>query len=265
MAAGAVLIVAWVLVALTASLWVPYDPIRNLDLANRLEPPTLGHLFGTDELGRDMFSRVMAGASISLPTGVFVVLTSALVGGLLGAVAGLRGGKVDELVMRIGDIVLSFPAIILALAITAALGAALSNVMIAIVVVLWPEYARLIRGQVLSIKNQDHVLAARAIGAKRGRVFTKHILPFCYAPMIVKGTLDLGSVILIAAGLSFIGVGAVPPAPEWGAMINASLQFSSQWWLALFPGLAILTTVMGFNFVGDGIRDLLDPRMQGRA
>jgi peptide/nickel transport system permease protein len=150
----------------------------------------------------------------------------------------------------------------LALAITAALGPAIQNVMIAIVAVLWPEYARLMRGQVLSIKEYDHVLAAKAIGCRTPRIFLRHILPFSYAPIIVKATLDLGNVILTAAGLSFIGVGAVPPAPEWGAMINSSRQFFSQWWLALFPGLAILTTVMGFNFVGDGIRDLLDPRMK---
>lgn len=261
---GAGLVVVWAVIALTARWWVPFDPIRDQALSDRLQPPSLGHWFGTDELGRDVFSRVMAGAGISLPLGVVVVLASALIGSLLGAIAGLRGGRLDELIMRIGDVVLSFPAIVLALAIAAALGPALSNVMIAIVAVLWPEYARLMRGQVLSIKNYDHVLAARAIGCSRARIFRKHILPYSYAPIVVKATLDLGSVILIAAGLSFIGVGAVPPAPEWGAMITESRQFFSQWWLAAFPGLAILTTVMGFNFVGDGVRDLLDPRMRSR-
>jgi peptide/nickel transport system permease protein len=262
---GVLLITVWALVAVTFPLWGPFDPVTDQDLLSRLAPPSAEHWFGTDELGRDVFSRVMAGAQLSLPTAVVTVLVSALVGSVVGAFAGFVGGVVDEAIMRFCDIVLSFPAIVLALALATALGPSARNVVISIAVVMWPEYARLMRGQVLSIRNNLHVTAAKSVGAGPVRVFTRHVLPFGLPPVVVKATVDLGMVILLAAGLSFIGVGAPPPAPEWGAMVSEAQNFMDQWWLAVFPGLAILSLVIAFNFVGDAMRDKLDPHTRAQV
>ncbi|GGO70650.1 ABC transporter permease [Nocardioides deserti] len=259
---GVTIVVIWVLVALTVPWWTPFDPVTDQDLQGRLAPPSGEHWFGTDNLGRDVFARVMHGARLSLPIALVTVAVSVAIGCLIGAVAGFLGGLVDEVVMRISDIVLSFPAIVLALAIAAALGPSTTNVVIAIAAVTWPEYTRLMRGQVLSIRNNLHVLAAQSIGCSRARIFRVHVLPFGLQPILVKATVDLGMVILLAAGLSFIGVGAVPPTPEWGAMVSEAQSRIDSWWLGLFPGIAILSMVLAFNFIGDAMRDRFDPQMR---
>jgi peptide/nickel transport system permease protein len=253
----------WLAVAILAPVLVPYDPLAQ-DLSARLEAPSGRHLFGADDLGRDVLSRVLYGARISLPMGGFVVLLTGLIGVSIGAVSGYLGGTVDDILMRVCDAVLAFPSLILAMAITAALGPSLNNAMLAIVAVLWPEYARITRGQVLAVKELEYVTAARAMGAPARRILWRHVLPNCLAPLIVKASLDVGNAILIAAGLSFIGLGAVPPTPEWGAMVSLGRQKFYEWWVATFPGLAILSVVMGFNFLGDGLQDLLDPRLRRR-
>lgn len=258
---GFLLIGLWVLAALLAPMIAPYSPIEQR-LAERLSPPNPTHLFGTDELGRDVFSRVLYGARISLPLGFGVVVLTALLGTTLGAVAGFVGGLVDELIMRLCDAVLAFPSLILAMAITAAMGPGLNNAMLAIVLVLWPEYARLMRGQVLYLRELEYVTAARAIGVPEIRILWRHILPNASSVILVKASLDVGNAILLAAALSFVGLGAVPPTPEWGTMVAAARQKFFEWWIGTFPGLAILTVVVGFNFLGDGLRDLLDPRLR---
>jgi peptide/nickel transport system permease protein len=259
---GCAVVLAWVVIALTVPLWKPYDPVTFQDVVNRLAPPDAAHWFGTDNLGRDVFSRVMYGTRLSLPIAISAVASSVFFGCLIGAAAGFAGGLIDEIVMRISDIFLAFPAMVLALAIAAALGPSGTNVVIAIAAVTWPEYTRLMRGQVLAIRNNLHVTAAESVGCSRARVFRVHVLPFGLPPIVVKATVDLGMAILLAAGLSFIGVGAAPPTPEWGAMVSDARTRLDQWWLGLFPGLAILSIVLAFNFIGDSLRDRFDPRMR---
>ncbi|MCS7087450.1 MAG: ABC transporter permease [Thermoflexales bacterium] len=261
---GGAIVVFWLLVALLAPLIAPYSPTAQR-VTNRLKPPSAQHLFGTDELGRDIFSRVLHGARVSLPVALAVVIMTSSVGILLGAVAGYLGGLVDEVIMRVADAVLAFPSLILAIAITAALGPGLINAAIAVALVLWPEYARLIRSRVVALREMEFVLAASALGVSRRRTLFKHILPNALPIMLVKISLDMGNAILLAASLSFVGLGAVPPTPEWGAMIAAGRHKFFEWWLAAFPGLAIFLAVVGFNFLGDGLRDLLDPRMRRRG
>lgn len=260
---GLFIIVAWVIIAVTANLWVPFSPTEDQDIVNRLAAPSSMHVFGTDELGRDVFSRVMAGAQLSLPIAILTVAIASVVGSIIGAISGFVGGMTDEIIMRICDVILSFPAIVLALAIVAALGPNWFNVVAAISLVMWPEYCRLMRSQVLSIRTDLHVTAAVSVGCPPVRVFSKHVLPFGLPSIMVKATVDLGMVILITAGLSFIGVGVTPPTPEWGAMVSAAQTRIDSWWLVLYPGLAILSLVLAFNFVGDGLRDKLDPQMRG--
>ncbi len=257
--AGAAIILVWAVVALAAPAIAPYDALYQR-IEDRLSAPSTTHLFGTDELGRDVFSRVLYGARISLPVGLLVVLFATAIGALVGALAGYIGGLFDLLIMRLADITLAFPSIILALAIASVLGPSLKNALIAMVLVWWPEYARLMRGQVLSVKNEEYVSAARVVGAPAGRILTRHIIPNTLAPIVVKASLDAGSAILTIAALSFIGLGAVPPTPEWGAMISMGRFKFYQWWLTTFPGLAVLSVVLGFNFLGDGVRDAFDPR-----
>jgi len=259
---GAAIILIWAVVAIAAPIVAPFDALAQ-KIEDRLGPPSAQHLFGTDELGRDVFSRVVYGARISLPVGLLVILFATLVGALVGALAGYIGGLFDLLIMRLADITLAFPSIVLALAIAAALGPSLKNALIAMILVWWPEYARLMRGQVLSVKNDDYVQAARTLGASDTRILLRHIIPNTLAPIIVKASLDAGSAILTIAALSFIGLGAVPPTPEWGAMISMGRFKFYQWWLTTFPGLAVLSVVLGFNFLGDGVRDAFDPRMGG--
>jgi len=258
---GTIIVGVWVVVAAFAPWLAPHSP-TDLDVMNRLEAPGPAHLFGTDEAGRDNFSRVLYGARITMPLAFTVILIASLFGSGLGAVAGYVGGRVDEVLMRIVDVVLAFPPIVLAMAITAALGAGLRNAMFAILLVSWPEFSRLMRAQVLAIKENDYVIAARALGAPGWRVVVTHILPNAFPPVVVKSTLDVGNAIVLTAALSFIGLGAVPPAPEWGAMIAAGQSKFEYWWAATFPGLAILSVVLGFNFLGDGLQDRLNPRLR---
>jgi peptide/nickel transport system permease protein len=257
---GAAIILIWGIVAIAAPLIAPYDALAQ-KIEDRLSAPSVQHLFGTDELGRDVFSRVVYGAQISLPVGLLVVVFATLMGALVGALAGYIGGVFDLLIMRLADITLAFPSIVLALAIASVLGPSLKNALIAMILVWWPEYARLMRGQVLSVRNDEYVVAARVVGAPDGRILLRHIIPNTLAPIIVKASLDAGSAILTIAALSFIGLGAVPPTPEWGAMISMGRFKFYQWWLTTFPGLAVLSVVLGFNFLGDGVRDAFDPRM----
>jgi peptide/nickel transport system permease protein len=239
---------------------VPYDAVAQ-DLSAQLAPPSSAHLFGTDSLGRDIFSRVVVGTRYSVPTGFMVVAIALGVGMLVGAVAGFLGGWADDALMRVTDLFLAFPALILAMAIAGARGPGLFNALLALSVAWWPPYARLMRGQVLTARSSLYVEAARCLGASPSRVLFWHILPNCIAPLVVQGTLDLGSVILTAAGLSFIGFGAQPPLPEWGSMVNSGRMYVvSHWWVPTFPGLAILLCVLCFNLFGDGLRDALDPR-----
>jgi peptide/nickel transport system permease protein len=258
-----IMLSAWVIIALTISMWAPYDPLHQ-DIAKRLSGPNWTHLFGTDSLGRDVFSRVLYGARLSLPTAASVVAISIIVGGAYGLISGYIGGKLDEVMMRIADVTLAFPSIILAMAIATALGPSLRNAMLAMIIVWWPEFARLMRGQVLAIRENTHVEAARVMGATSFRIATRHVLPLTVTPMAIKGTLDLGNAIILTAGLSFLGLGATPPDPEWGAMISDARMTFGAWWLGAFPALAIITVVMSANFMGDGLRDYLDPKSRGR-
>lgn len=241
----------------------PYDPLIPV-IEDKLVGPSSTHLLGTDELGRDVLSRVMAGARISLGIATLILAIAIPVGTLIGMLAGYFGGLIDELLMRMTDIFLAFPAIILAMAIAAALGPNLRNTVIALTLVYWPWYARLIRGQVLQIKERDYVEAGRAIGVPAPRLLLRHILPNAVAPIIIQATIDIGFAVLATAGLSFIGLGAQPPSPEWGAMISDSrTYFREAWWYFIFPGLALTLTVVGFNLLGDGLRDYFDPRTRG--
>lgn len=262
---GIGIVIAWLIVGLLA----PVLPIANPDqqnLADRLLPPGAAHWLGTDELGRDIFSRLIWGARVSVPAGIAVIIVTGTIGCLLGALAGYMGGAVDAVIMRAADAILSFPSIILAMTITAVRGGpGLGNALIAVGFVLWPEYARLMRSQVLSLRESEFVTAAQSVGAGQRRVLFRHILPSTDAPIIVKATLDVGAAIVLTAGLSFIGLGAVPPTAEWGAMIRQGADKGLQyWWYALVPGVAIMSVVMGLNFFGDGLRDALDPRRRGR-
>jgi peptide/nickel transport system permease protein len=258
---GLAIVGFWVAMVLLGPFLAPYPP-NEQRLEERLSPPSWRHPFGTDELGRDVLSRVIYGARLSLPTGFVVVGLTAALGSTLGAFAGFSGGLVDEAIMRLCDAVLAFPSLVLAMAITAAVGPGLLNALFAIVLVLWPEYARLIRGQILSIREMEYVLAARAIGVPERRILWRHVIPNTYPLLLVKASLDVGNAILIAAAMSFVGLGAVPPTPEWGSMVAAGRLKFFEWWIGTFPGLAIFTVVMGFNFLGDGLRDLTDARLR---
>ena len=248
--------------AVLASVVAPYDPLAQ-DLASRLQPPSQAHWLGTDQLGRDLLSRILYGARISLIVGVVVVALAGALGTFVGLIAGYTAGLADEGLMRLTEVFLAFPPLILAMAIAGALGPSLGNAIIAIAAVTWAVYARLSRGQVLSLRRREYVEAARAIGAGRTRIIARHLLPNAIAPLLVQASFDMGSAIISAAGLSFIGFGAQPPTPEWGVMISEGRNFiSTEPWLSLFPGLAILLTVGAFNLLGDALRDTLDPRLR---
>ncbi|CAG9607724.1 nickel transporter permease [Pseudoneobacillus rhizosphaerae] len=259
---GFLVVFILVITALFAPLIATHSP-TEVNIVNKLQPPSQEHIFGTDEVGRDIFSRIVHGTRISLKIGFLVVILSFPVGTILGAIAGYFGGIVDQFIMRTTDIFLSFPGIILAMSIAAALGPSIENVLLALVIVWWPWYTRIVRSSVLAIKNAEFIESARALGANPFRILFKEILPNSIAPASIQASLDFGFVILAAAGLSFIGLGAQPPSPEWGAMLSSSREILREaWWAATFPGLAILFTVLGFNLLGDGLRDILDPKQR---
>jgi peptide/nickel transport system permease protein len=261
---GIVVVACVVFLALFAGLLAPLDPIKP-DLNRSLEPPGLSHLLGTDDLGRDILSRVIYGARISLLAGVVSVAIAFLGGVGLGVISGYWGGWVDNVIMRLMDSLLSFPAIVLALAIAAAIGAGLTNVMIAIGIVNTPTFARLARGQTLAVRELDYVGAARVLGARDLRIVRVHLLPNIAAPLIVQTSLSVAFAILAEASLSFLGFGVKPPEPSWGSMVSMGRGYLQQApWLVFGPGAAIFITVMGFNFVGDALRDALDPRLSRR-
>ncbi|WP_353893095.1 ABC transporter permease [Proteinivorax hydrogeniformans] len=260
---GAIIIGVLVLTAIFAPFIAPTH-YRTQDLDNRQQPPSFEHLFGTDNFGRCIFSRVVYGSRISIQVGFVAVGLAIVVGGLLGAISGYYSGHVDNIIMRLMDILLSIPGILLAIAIAASLGPGLVNVMIAVGIGSIPRYARIVRASVLSLRDQEFVEAARAVGANDLRIILKHIMPNCLAPIIVQGTLGVAEAILSAAGLSFLGLGIELPKPEWGAMLSEARHYMrDSWHMSVFPGLAIMITIFGLNLLGDGLRDALDPRLKG--
>ncbi len=262
-AIGGAIIVFWLIIMFIGPEIAPYS-YRAVDVMARLRPPSAENLFGTDALGRDILSRVLVGTQVSLPTGVAVVAVGGVFGTLFGGIAAYAGAKAEEIMMRLTDLFLSFPPLILAMAIAAALGVGVMNTILAMVVVWWPKYARLGRSLVIMQRSLEYVEAARVLGFGPGRTFFRHIAPNAIGPLIVLLTLDVGNAIITFAGLSFLGLGVVPPTPEWGAMVSEGRVLIEQWWVATFPGLAIFTVVVGFNFLGDGIRDYLDPKARLR-
>jgi peptide/nickel transport system permease protein len=251
----------WGALAMAAPLLAPYPPLQQ-DLAHRLAAPAAAHWLGTDALGRDVLSRILHGARISIPVGVAAVVLAAVLGGVVGGLAGYVGRRVDEAVMRVTDLMLAFPTVIFALVITAALGAGIRNAVIAIMIAWWPTYARLVRGLVLAAREREFVQGAWALGASDGRVLLRHIAPNVVSSVVVIATLDVGHAILTFAALSFLGLGPPPEVPEWGSMIAAGRNYFDQWWIGTFPGLAILSLTLAFNVVGDSLRDYLDPRLR---
>lgn len=261
---GFAIVALLVLIALFAPLIAPESPVGQ-NLQSRLLPPSLDHLMGTDELGRDIFSRVVYGARITLLIVGMVALISAPLGVIIGAVSGYFGGYLDKALMALTDIFLSMPKLILALAFVAALGPGIENAIIAIAITSWPAYARIARAETLTFRNSEFIAATRLFGASHMRIILLHVLPLCSSSMIIRVTLDMAGIILTAAGLGFLGLGAQPPIPEWGAMISRGRVFIlDQWWVATMPGFAIIIVSLGFCFLGDGLRDVLDPK-QGDA
>ncbi|WP_099828126.1 ABC transporter permease [Oceaniglobus indicus] len=261
---GLGILVALVAIAIFAPLIAPHDPYAQ-DLGNRLQPlGTDGHVLGTDSLGRDILSRLIFGSRITLYIVALVALIAPIAGLLVGTVSGYAGGFVDSVLMRITDIFLAFPRLVLALAFVAALGAGIENAVLAISLTAWPPYARIARAETLTIRGSDFISAVRLQGAGPLRIIMRHIWPLCVSSLIVRVTLDMAGIILAAAGLGFLGLGAQPPSPEWGAMISEGRRFIlDHWWVATMPGLAIFTVSLAFNLLGDGLRDVLDPKDSG--
>jgi len=255
------LIILIIGVAIFAPIISPYDP-NEINLGATLQPPSSQHLLGTDRMGRDILTRIIYGTRISLLVGIIAVGISGLLGVIFGTLAGYYGGYVDGIIMRIVDVLLAFPSILLAIALVAVLGASLFNIMLAIGIVNWVGYARVVRGEFLSLKNKEFVSAARAMGANTFRIIFKHMLPNCIAPIIVMATLGMAGAIITESSLSFLGLGVQPPTPSWGEMLNTGRQIIRQaWWVSTFPGIAIMLAVLSFNILGDGLRDALDPNM----
>ncbi|WP_341862145.1 ABC transporter permease [Gymnodinialimonas sp. 57CJ19] len=263
--AGALIIAALVLTAIFADTIAPGGPGGQF-LDRRLEPPSAAHWFGTDQLGRDIFARVVHGAQITLQIVALVAIISAPLGLLIGAISGYFGGWIDRALMGVTDVFLSMPKLVLALAFAAALGPGIENAIIAIAITTWPAYARIARAETLTLRNSEFVAAARLLGGSHTRIITRHVLPLCTSSMIVRVTLDMAGIILTAAGLGFLGLGAQPPEPEWGAMISGGRSFIyDQWWVSTFPGFAIILVSLGFCFLGDGLRDVLDPKSERKG
>lgn len=258
---GFAVIAAWLVLAILAPFLTSYGPI-DPDMTVRLQGPDAAHVFGTDQYGRDILTRVIYGARVSMLIGLISVGISLAVGLPLGAVAGYMGGRTEQAIMRFMDMLLAFPALVLAMAIAVSMGRGLVSAMVAVGIVGIPDFARLMHGQAISLRQKDFVEAARALGSGDRRIILRHIVPNAVSPVIVRATLGLGFAVLTAATLSFLGLGVKPPEAEWGSMVSEGREFivSGQWWLTTFPGLAIMSVVLGFNLVGDGLRDLLDPR-----
>jgi ABC-type dipeptide/oligopeptide/nickel transport system permease subunit len=260
---GVTIAVVWLLTAIFAPLLAPHDPLAQQFVP--LQHPSHAHLFGTDELGRDVLSRVIYGARLSLPLALLLVSLSLAIGLVLGLVAGYFRGFVDGVVMRLTDLVIAFPAIILAMVVTASLGPSIRNAVLALVFVSWPTYARIVRGLVLTTADAEYVQASRLLGSSARSALFRVVLPNVIGPVIVLATLDLGNAILLLSGLSFLGLGAQPPSPEWGQMVSTGTEYFQNWWLGTFPGLALFTAVLAFNVLGDSLRDVFDPRTAGRG
>ena len=259
---GTFIILFLILVAAFAPLLATHGPYYQV-LPDRLLPPSMNHYFGTDSLGRDIYSRVVYGARVTLTIAFLVAFISTPLGMVIGVTAGWFGGAVDEILMRLSDVFLAFPRLILAIAFAAALGPGVENAIIAIAIANWPSYARLSRAETLTVRNNDYIQVIRSMGASNLRIMVGHITPMCLSSIIVRMSLDMGTIILTAAGLGFLGLGAQPPTPEWGLMVSDGRQFLvDQWWVSTLPGFAILIVVMGFNLMGDGIRDILDPHQR---
>lgn len=261
--AALIILVILTLIAVFAPLIVPFpqDLLDETHIADKFLAPNAVHFFGTDELGRDIFSRVLYGTRVSIVNGLLAVGIALLIGVPLGAIAGSIGGKVDNLIMRITDIFLSFPPLLLAIALVALLGSSLTNAILAISISWWPWYTRLVRGQAVSVRERKFVQAAETIGTSKMKIIFKHIIPNCISPIIVQASMDIGGVIMTIASLSFLGLGAQAPTPEWGLMISTGrAYFPDKWWCCIFPGVAIFITVLCFNLLGDAIREILDPK-----
>ena len=255
---GVIICLFWIIMAIIAPFVAPYDPVVQ-DLTLRLKAPSAAHIFGTDNFGRDIFSRVIYGGRYSLLAGCLTVVIAGCIGTIYGAIAGYVGGAVDNVMMRLSEMILSFPSLILAMIINAVMGSNLFNTMFALVIVAWPSYARVMRSVVLSVRENEYVTASEALGASRSRILLKEIIPNSITSVLIMATTDIGNQILMFSTLSFLGLGSAPPTPEWGMMVSDGVQYFNKFWVAGFPGLAIFTMAVGANFIGDGLRDLLDP------
>lgn len=256
---GLIIVTFWLLIAIFAVQISPFEPLEQ-HIVERLTAPNDIYRFGTDELGRDILTRVIYGASITIPSSIIVIIIGSFLGAFVGAVAGYAGGIWDEILMRITELFMAFPTIILAMAVAAALGPSIKNTIIALVIVWWPSYARMMRGLVLSVKTNQFVESSRSVGATEFYILFRTVVPNCISPLLVMTTLDVGNAILTFAGLSFLGLGAEPASPDWGRMVAVGINYFDQWWMWLFPGIAIASIVMALNFIGDGMRDISDPR-----
>ena len=258
---GVIICLFWIIMAIIAPFVAPYDPVVQ-DLTLRLKAPSAAHIFGTDNFGRDIFSRVIYGGRCSLLAGCLTVVIAGCIGTIYGAIAGYVGGAVDNVMMRLSEMILSFPSLILAMIINAVMGSNLFNTMFALVIVAWPSYARVMRSVVLSVRENEYVTASEALGASRSRILLKEIIPNSITSVLIMATTDIGNQILMFSTLSFLGLGSAPPTPEWGMMVSDGVQYFNKFWVAGFPGLAIFTMAVGANFIGDGLRDLLDPKLR---
>ncbi len=258
---GVIICLFWIIMAIIAPFVAPYDPVVQ-DLTLRLKAPSAAHIFGTDNFGRDIFSRVIYGGRYSLLAGCLTVVIAGCIGTIYGAIAGYVGGAVDNIMMRLSEMILSFPSLILAMIINAVMGSNLFNTMFALVIVAWPSYARVMRSVVLSVRENEYVTASEALGASRFRILLKEIIPNSITSVLIMATTDIGNQILMFSTLSFLGLGSAPPTPEWGMMVSDGVQYFNKFWVAGFPGLAIFTMAVGANFIGDGLRDLLDPKLR---
>lgn len=258
---GVIICLFWIIMAIIAPFVAPYDPVVQ-DLTLRLKAPSAAHIFGTDNFGRDIFSRMIYGGRYSLLAGCLTVVIAGCIGTIYGAIAGYVGGAVDNVMMRLSEMILSFPSLILAMIINAVMGSNLFNTMFALVIVAWPSYARVMRSVVLSVRENEYVTASEALGASKGRILLKEIIPNSITSVLIMATTDIGNQILMFSTLSFLGLGSAPPTPEWGMMVSDGVQYFNKFWVAGFPGLAIFTMAVGANFIGDGLRDLLDPKLR---